>query len=249
MHLVEVHGRLYAQFERLRQEAGLVHAFSTRPMNVAPHSREEGASQRRWMVQDWGLDPAALHYCQQVHRTGIALLEEPTPGGPLPRTDAVATKVLDLPLMTFSADCPLVLLYDPVERIVGLVHASWRCTVARLTARLITLLSSRFGCRPAHLRAGIGPGAGPCCYEVQDDVYAAAGELDERERFFVRREGRLYFDLWEANRAQLLAAGVRAENIELAGICTLCRPELFYSLRREGRNCGHFGLLAACRGV
>lgn len=55
----------------------------------------------------------------------------------------------------------------------------------------------------------------------------------------------MYFDLWAANRAQLIATGVRSERIETAGVCTMCDRELFFSFRREGANCGHFGLLAA----
>ena len=93
----------------------------------------------------------------------------------------------------------------------------------------------------------MGPGAGPCCYEVQDDVYEAAAVLSARERCFQRRDGRLYFDLWEANRTQLVDTGVAAEQIEAAGLCTLCHNDVFYSYRREGAGCGHFALLAALR--
>jgi hypothetical protein len=245
MHFLEIQGRRYAQFDRLGQEPGLTHAFCTRPMNVAPHARDRGFEQRRLMLTDWRLDPAALHYCQQVHKTGLVIIDQPTPGGPLPRSDGAATNVLALPLMTFSADCPLVLIYDPVQHVLGMVHASWRCTVGRATAKLAALLASHFTCRPAHLLAAIGPGAGPCCYEVHGDVYEAAAALRDRERFFVGRDGRMFFDLWEANRAQLLDAGVPAAHIETAGLCTLCHNDQFYSFRREGKDCGQFGLLAA----
>jgi copper oxidase (laccase) domain-containing protein len=94
------------------------------------------------------------------------------------------------------------------------------------------------------LLAGVGPSAGPTRYEVGEEVYEAAAGLPERERFFPRRDGRLYFDLWEANRSQLVFAGVSPENIEVAGICTISRTDLFYSYRREGPGCGHFCLLA-----
>ncbi len=248
MHFVDIQTRRYAQWEQLRHAAGLRHAFSTRPMNVAPRDGE-GAAQReahrRTMVADWGLEPARLCYCQQVHETCLAVAEDEQPGGPLPACDGVVTATAGRPLMTFSADCPLVLVFDPVQHALGLVHASWRCTVARLTGRLVELLSARFGCRGADLQAGIGPGAGPCCYEVQRNVYEAARELPGREQCFANREGRLYFDRWEASRIQLLAAGVPGPNIENAAVCTLCHNDVFYSYRREGAGCGHFGLLAA----
>lgn len=247
MHFVERHARRYAQFERLRHAAGLVHAFSTRPANVAPRDgagAAEREAQRRTMLTDWGFDPSRLYYCLQVHETRLTVVTRDVAAGPLPECDGVVTDQPGVALMTFSADCPLVLVHDSVRRALGLVHASWRCTVAGLPMRLIELMSERFGCRPADLHAGVGPGAGPCCYEVQSDVYEAAVTLPEREPCFARRGGRMYFDLWIANRSLLQAAGVPAAQIELAGVCTLCRNDVFYSFRREGAGCGHFGLLA-----
>jgi copper oxidase (laccase) domain-containing protein len=128
-----------------------------------------------------------------------------------------------------------------------MVHASWRCTVAQNTRRLVELMVERFGGRPENMRAGIGPGAGPEQYEVREDVYEAAAGLPERESFFIRRDDRMNFDLWAANQAQLCAAGVPAEQVDVAGICTMTRTDVFFSYRREGPGCGHFGLLAALR--
>jgi hypothetical protein len=248
MHFLEIEGRRYAQFERLRQVPGLLHAFSTRPMNVTPRDGPGAAAraaQRRTMAADWGLDPRRLCYCQQVHETRLEVVDERQPGGALPCCDGAVTACAGRSLMTFSADCPLVLVTDPVRHVLGLVHASWRCTVAGMTGRLLARMAAQFGCRAADVWGGVGPGGGPCCYEVQRDVYEAAAKLPGREQCFSTRDGRLYFDLWEANRIQLLAAGVRSENIEVAGMCTLCHNDVFYSYRREGAGCGHFGLLAA----
>ena len=259
MHFLEIQGRRYVQFERLRHEGGLLHAFSTRPANLSPHPGPDAAGcaeRRRMMAVDFSLDPSRLCYCQQVHEARIAVLDDARMGGPLPSYDGVVTHLGGVPLMTFSADCPLVLAYDPVRPALGLAHASWRCTLARLTGRLTELMISRLGCRAPDLLAGVGPGAGPCCYEVQADVYSAASALAldspagsqglaDRDRFFQRRGGRLYFDLWQANHAQLVEAGVRPENVEVAELCTLCHNDVFYSHRREGDGCGHFGLLAA----
>jgi YfiH family protein len=250
MRIVHIHGRRYAQFERLGVESGLVHAFATRPLNVAPHDgpdADQRAANRATLAADLGFDPRRLAFCQQVHQTTLVVVDKSHRGGPLGECDGVVTALLDTPLLTFSADCPLILVFDPRQRVLGLVHASWRCTVARLAEQLILLMSKSYACRPADLLAGIGPGAGPCCYEVQDDVYQAAGALTDREQFFGQHDGRLFFDLWAANRAQLLAAGLSAGNIECAAVCTLCRNDVFYSYRREGPDCGHFGLMAGLR--
>lgn len=248
MHIEHIRDRRYAQFERLRNAAGLVHAFSTRPRDLSPRpgARDaECAARRAEMARDLGLAADGVSCCLQEHDTRIAFVEAGEGGGIQRGYDAIATSQPNKPLMTFSADCPLVLVHDPARGVVGLAHASWRCTVASLTQRLVEAVCERYGCRPASMLAGVGPGAGPCCYEVQRDVYEAAANLDDRGALFPQRDGRLYFDLWQANRAQLIAAGLRPEAIEVAGICTMCRPDLFFSFRREGAGCGHFGLMAA----
>jgi len=248
MRFFSVQDRRYAAWETLEGVPGLLHAFSTRGLDVSP--RRDGHSdlrkqRRQMMVRDFGLDPERLCYCEQVHGSQIAVIDAPRAGGPLPGTDAVITTVASQPLMVFSADCPLVLIVDPQARVLGLVHASWRCTVARLTQRVAETMCARFGCRPRRVLAGIGPSAGPKCYEVGADVYRAASRLPERDRLFRPRGSRMTFDLWLANRMQLEAAGVPSRQVETAGICTMTRTDLFYSYRCDGPGCGHFALLAA----
>lgn len=247
MRLIEIAGRRYAQFERLADVGGLVHAYSTRPNDVSARTdarAPERDARRRQMAADLGFDAAKLCYCVQAHRTELAIIDAPDAGRRLEDYDAVVTDQPGVPIMTFSADCPLIIAFDPLRRVVGLVHASWRCTCAFATRQLIETMQRRMGCDPRRMLAGIGPSAGPERYEVKDDVFAAAADLPQRERFFIRRGERMFFDLWSANRAQLEASGLRAENIEVAGVCTMTDTETFYSFRREGAGCGHFGLMA-----
>jgi YfiH family protein len=248
MRFFHVNGRRYAAFEALGRAPGLVHAFSTRGFNVSARNdryASERAERRALMAADFGLDAQRLCTCEQVHRTRVVVIDSPREGGGLPETDGVITNVRGQPLMVFSADCPLVLLFDPVRRVLGLVHASWRCTAAALTQNVVRTMGSRFGCRPEQMHAGIGPSAGPDEYEVGQDVYEAAADLPNRDECFRKSGGRMMFDMWLANRRQLEATGVPPNRIETAGICTMTRTDLFYSYRRDGRGCGHFGLLAA----
>lgn len=233
-----------------------MHAFATRPLDVAcrvDERQSERARRRRQMAVDLGFEADRLTWCHQVHRTEFARVATDHVGGPREAVDAILTNLVGTPLMTFSADCPLVLVFDPRRRALGLAHASWRCTTALIVTQLVGRLTDRYGSSPGDLWAGIGPSAGPCCYEVRDDVRDAAREIPgvsrpiadiDEKSVFPRRDGRMFFDLWKANAAQLAACGVPAGQIELAGVCTLCRNDLFYSFRREGTGCGHFGLMA-----
>lgn len=245
-----VAGRRYLRFDRLAACGGLVHAFCTRPMDVSLRCdarAPQRAGHRQQFARDLGLDPQRITACGQVHRTRIAVVDHEPAGQILAGCDAAITNLTGRGLMAFSADCPLVLLFAPQTRVLAVIHASWRCTVAGLTRQTVEVLCGRFEVAPAELHAGVGPSAGPECYEVGPEVYEQAAALPDRVACFARRAGRLYFDLWEANVQWLVSAGVPPGQIELAGLCTICEPELFYSYRREGPGCGHFGLLAAIR--
>src|SRR5262249_18527034 len=126
----------------------------------------------------------------------------------------------------------------------GTAHASWRGTVAGISAILVERMGIEFGSAPADLWAGLAPCAGHDAYEVRDDVRRIARTLlPEADRFFATREGRLTFDLKAANADQLIRSGIPAPHIEIASECTI-RDERFYSHRREGPNTGRFALIA-----
>jgi YfiH family protein len=116
-----------------------------------------------------------------------------------------------------------VLLYDPVRRAAGAVHAGWRGTVGKIVAHTVAAMREAFGTDPADLVAGIGPSICADVYQVGEEVLAAVeNAFGATEGLILRRtaEGKGYIDLWEANRRQLLAAGVPAPSIEVAGLCT-----------------------------
>ncbi len=178
-------------------------------------------------------------WAKQVHGRGVLAVTTPGPAG---EGDALITATGSLAVTGLSADCPLILLADRSGRAVGVAHASWRGTVKQIAPRAVAEMSRGFGVAPADLVACICPSAGPCCYEVQSDVLqaAVAGIGPHVEQFFPRRDGKMTFDLWQANTDQLLRAGLAPENIHCAGVCTLCRNDLLPSFRREGPAAGRF---------
>lgn len=166
----------------------------------------------------------------QVH--GVNVLEA-AGAGPCPETDGLVTSKARLFLCVTVADCVPVLLADPVTKTVAAVHAGWRGTAAGIVERALGILTGRFGVRPEDLLAYIGPSAGTCCYAVGDDVAS---------RFPPEVVGRLgdqpTVDLKAANRGQLLGAGLRSQNIEIAPFCTISDHELFHSHRRDAAASG-----------
>ena len=161
----------------------------------------------------------------------------------LPETDALVTAEAGVCLMVLSADCVPVLLYDPVGRVAAAVHAGWRGTVARIAVETVEVMKERFGSRPENVLAGIGPSIGKCCFEVDEEVAARFRHLlpEGNVVFAGKTPGKFQVDLWEANRQELLAAGLKPEHIEVAGMCTVCHPGRFFSYRRDGKAAGRFG--------
>lgn len=174
----------------------------------------------------------------------------PGPGAPagpspaprvIPDCDALITDEPGLALIVTAADCVPVFLYDPVRRAVGAVHAGWRGTVAGICAQAVAAMERTYGSRPADILAAVGPSIGPCCYEV-DDVVA-----DPLKAYYgvastqcltpvPGKESKYMLDLWEANRQDLLRAGVR--RVQISGECTSCGVGRLFSHRAEAGTAG-----------
>ncbi len=136
--------------------------------------------------------------------------------------------------MIKQADCQAVMLVDPRHKALANMHCGWRGNVRGVISEGIKQMRAVYGSDPADLLAAVGPSLGPCCAEF---IHYRDELPEEAWKYQVRP---FYFDLWQWSRDQLLAAGVKAGNIEIAGICTSCRTDEFYSYRKE-KVTGRFG--------
>ena len=162
----------------------------------------------------------------------------------LKSTDAMVTDVPRLCLMVLMADCVPILFFDPRKRVVGAVHAGWRGTVKLATQKTAETLKAKFDCNPTNLLVGIGPSIGPCHYEVGPEVISQVEDTFGSTDGYINDEtpdGKGYFNLWEANKRQIIEAGIPPQNIEVAQICTYCNAHLFFSERHQGGRTGRFG--------
>jgi YfiH family protein len=221
-------GVLFATVPALSALPGLVHGFEQRGRSEPGESREEGRARVRAALDRSG----RLFLMRQVH--GATVLDAPWEG--TPEADAAVSGERGVLVGVSTADCLPVLLVDPVHRIAAAVHAGWRGTVAFVVTRAVEALLAR-GSRPDDLVAALGPCIGPCCYEVGEELREAFGP--EGEDFFrAGPRGRPHLDVRAANTRQLRRAGVAAERIHHVDDCTACRPEHYYSYRRDGPGTG-----------
>ena len=183
----------------------------------------------------------------QVHGCKVAVIDRPG----MTRTDldgydAFVTRLPGVAIGVRTADCVPVLLYDPVKRVVAAVHAGWKGTVMHVSRRAVHVMMQQFRCDPGDLRAVIGPGIGPCCFETHNDVPdAMLGRWGEGVRPFCvpNGKGKFNVDLKAIIRWQLAGLGVPEENVETLEMCTGCHPELWWSHRKIGDRRGNHGAM------
>lgn len=236
------------RFPLLSAFPNLVHGVSDRTLGSVFPEETEG---RRRFATRLGVTENAFVPTRQVHGGEVVLVPGPRYGCRVRQggVDGLITAVPGLFLLGFFADCVPILAYDPTGGAVGLAHAGWRGTLLGIAERLVQEMAAGLGTDPADLYVGLGPSIGPCCYEVGGEVLTGVRERIPDPEALLRpaRPGHAYLDLWEANRRALLRAGVRPERIELAGLCTACRVERFFSYRREGERRGLFGATIGLR--
>ncbi len=193
-----------------------------------------------------GLAPETLYDVWQVHSANVVCADTPRSlKVPHLKADVILTDHPGVTLMMRFADCVPIFLYDPRRGVIGLAHAGWKGTVQRVAAAAVETMQTRYGCNPADIQAGIGPSIGVDHYPIGPEVAAQVREAFGRNARPLLQpvNGKVHLDLWEANRLTLEQAGVG--QIELAGICTACHVEDWYSHRAENGHTGRFGALFA----
>jgi YfiH family protein len=258
----------FRRFEKLVHVVTSAHHESTKYFNISDHTgegAENALCNRKTVCDSVGLNLACLTTGQQVHKTNVFHVKPEDVGRgsdgwstAIPETDALITNLIDTPLMVISADCPLILLYDSDRPAIGVIHASWRCTFGGIIGKTVRMMGECFGTNPARIYAGIGPGAGPCCYEIDDAFIQTISSRPELLPYVVEddtyddkngkneKNVRKHFDLFSAGRGELVRAGLPGSQIEVMGICTICN-ENFFSFRRQGAAAGRFALMAAIK--
>jgi YfiH family protein len=236
---------------------GVVQAVTTREAGslsfAVGDDPDDVRRRRRALAEALEIEPRQIVCAQQVHGARVARVGAgERERGAWSREDAIAgadALITDepgvFPLLLF-ADCVPLLLVDPRRRAVGLAHAGWQGTAGAIAVRTVEAMRAELGCAPDDLRAAIGPAIGGCCYEVSDEVAAAVlAAVPERTGEVARegRRGRPHLDLAAANRAQLIAAGLRPENVEVSAECTSCRVDRFFSHRAEQGQAGRHGAI------
>jgi YfiH family protein len=197
---------------------------------------------RQHVLQALDLEQTTLCTVRQVHGNQVCIVD----AAMLQRglmgiaADALVTHLAQVALGVLVADCLPIVLYALDTPVIAVVHAGRMGTYQRVVQHTLESIECRFATPPAQVHAVLGPAIGACCYTL--DIRAVGPFRDQFptwEQFFIPHgPERWTMDLLTANTLQLQAAGVPAEQIDTASICTACHKHDLYSHRAEGQEAG-----------
>ncbi len=243
-----------------RNRATFLHAI-----NAMEQPRGRNGNQAPWPVVTLRQIHSDIIHC--IRSNSVDASNDPLAG------DGLLTATPGLLLAIQTADCLPVILVDAKQHAVGVFHAGWRGTLNRIVEKGVGQMQNWFGSQPRDLKTAIGPGIRGCCYDVGEDVrgkfesqFSYAGKLfrevkesdpvrDKYPLLFLtaRAPGhgelpnKIFLDLVEANRQQLLEAGVLPKSIWTSPLCTSCNGDLLFSYRGEKGKTGRMMAVAGIR--
>jgi YfiH family protein len=232
----------------------LTHGIVTRHGGVSPvpwKSLNVGASvgdelervqeNRDRIFKALGRDPKSRYDVWQVHSNKVQIVDSPRGETPPVQADIIVTNRPQVTLLLRFADCVPIMLFDPVVKAIGLVHAGREGLARKAPQAAVKAFIEVYGSRPQDILAGIGPSICPDCYVVGEEVlqdYEAAMGAEIAGNFFHQKNNRFHLDLWKCSQTQL--EDLHVIQIENPGICTAMNISDWYSHRAEKGKTGRF---------
>jgi len=181
----------------------------------------------------FGFDPGRLVLLDQMHQDQILLLDKPIATLPsILEYDALITNSANAFLGILTADCLPIFVVDQKKKVIAAIHAGRQGTTLHITAKVLKKMKEEFGCSLKDFAITLGPSIGPCCYEIDQEVFHP-----EWEPYSTLRGVRKWMvDLARVNIAQMKREGIEGEQISWIDLCTHCCSDLFFSYRKEGRT-------------
>jgi len=202
------------------ETAGTFHGFVTRSRDTALEERGLKDAISAFSFQEYIL-------MNQEHGDAVHVIKD----GERPRTgDGLLLLERNVAGIIKTADCLPIILYSLLMPMVAIVHAGWKGTALGIAGKAARQMAA-MGVNSENIGALIGPGIGPCCYNVQEDVAGIFRAAGYQNPVIQEREGSLFLDLKSANTQMLKSEGLK--EIHDVGLCTFCRKDLFYSARRD----------------
>ncbi len=213
---------------------GIFHAFSDRHTGDVLQAENRDA-----LLTRIGISPTQTIGSQQVHGGMVQPVTKADIGREVAACDGLVYKddhTYPVGLRLRVADCVPLIAVDPLARVVGVAHAGWKGTTARIAQTLIETMSS-VGAHPTDIYIAIGPHIGMCCYTIeQDRAQMFQKQFGLNEKIIAHQVNQWHTDLGYANYDALQKAGVSKDHIDWSLTCTSCQVSDFYSYRKDTKE-------------
>ena len=253
----------YLQFRRLNK-LGIKnvytlkpHFFNTRPGVVSQERLTTSLENYKKLCNEFGFDINHFVKHNQTHTGNVKCVEAPVEKmcieeGEFIDTDGTITDLKGVTLASVNADCILFLMYDPVKKVIANVHSGWRGTVQKIAVNAVKKMVEQYSCNPEDIIVCISPSIRKCHFEVKidakelfDEAFSNTNKLDKFIEYIGKDENgddKWRIDTIWINKYMLMKCGIKEENIEDSGICSVCNSEIVNSCRADGKK---FGLATA----
>ncbi|BEP29491.1 peptidoglycan editing factor PgeF [Helicovermis profundi] len=191
-------------------------------------------------------------YTLQVHGTDIKIIDEKfyadsSDFSAIENFDGMISKLKNINLVTFYADCVPLLFYDKKNDVIGICHSGWRGSVKKIALKMVELFIGEFNSNPLDIICAIGPCASVCCYEVDSVVIKEVNKNFKfpHKYYMLKNNNKYMLDLKKMNYDILVESGILKENIEISPLCTICNNDILFSYRKENGKTGrHIGIIS-----
>lgn len=249
----------FLQFRKLL-ELGVKHAytlkphfFNTRPGVVSQERYEQSVKNYIDLCKVIDVDFNKLVKANQTHTNCVKAVDNVSEKmcieeGKYVDTDGLVTNLEGVSLASCNADCILLLLYDPVKKVIGNIHSGWRGTFAKIAVNAINEMKENYNCNPEDIIVCICPSIRKCHFEVNEDVkilcedtFAYTNRLNDFIEYVCKNEegiDKWHIDTVMITKILLADEGIKDENIFDCGICSYCNKDIINSCRADGKNYG-----------
>lgn len=247
----------YLQFKKLLKYNNIIsHAYSVGIKKsfrtIEPNMEklpleiyEENFKNYRNLCKELNLNENNLIRAKQAHTDNILCLNDLEKEDTIDSkeiADGLITNKKKFILATTNADCILLLMFDPVKKVIANVHSGWKGTLQEISVKTINEMKGKYGCNTRDIIVCICPSIRKCHFEVGEDVkelfYNQFKKLADVEKFIKKENDKWYVDTVLINKIILKQAGILERNIEDSGICSVCNCNQIHSFRAEGEGYG-----------
>ena len=230
----------------LKKYNELTHYFSSKKDgNIAFHVGDDPQNvlhNHQTLAKKLSYDYQTLVHMKQIHSSDVHVVHENDNFHNPRKCDALITDIPNKPLMVMVADCSPILLYDPVQQVIAVVHAGRQGAFKNIIKETIAKMEASFSSNTSNVLVSIGPSILACCYEVGEEIVLEAKELS-LEYAIKKTDKKYYLDISRILSQQLKQANIPDENIEISQICSACNTDHFFSYRAEGQTGRFAGLI------